>query len=116
MKVSIIIPTYNREKYLKAAIESALAQSYDNYEIIIVDDGSTDATQSIIHFYTEKFPQKVFSKYQNNSGATVARNNGLRMAQGELIAFLDSDDLYAETKLEQQVSLFKSNPDRVELF
>ncbi len=110
MKVSIIIPTYNREEYLPTAIDSILNQTYNNYEIIVIDDGSTDSTKEIITDYCSKYPGKIISLFQQNSGPTIARNKGIKTATGHLIAFLDSDDLYEPTKLEDQVAIFKESP------
>lgn len=94
---SIITPTYNRASYLSTTIKSVLAQSYKDYEHIIVDDGSTDNTQEIISNFTDQRLQYV---WQSNSERSAARNHGIRMAKGEYILFLDSDDTYFEHHLE----------------
>lgn len=102
-KVSVIIPTYNRARYVSEAIDSVLAQTFSDYEIIVVDDGSTDNTRDVIHAYEM---QKVNIRYvtQANSGPGAARNNGLRTAEGDWIAFLDSDDIWHPQKLEYQMA------------
>jgi glycosyltransferase involved in cell wall biosynthesis len=107
IKVSIIIPTYNRGWIIKEAIESVLAQDFIDFELIVVDDGSTDNTSEILHSYREDIT--VFQ--QNNKGVSAARNRGLSEASGRFIAFLDSDDLWLPQKLSRQVDFFNSNPD-----
>ena len=99
--VSILIPTYNSEKWIKLTIESVLAQSWKNKEIIIVDDGSTDKTYNIAKQYESKI-LKVIT--QENSGACVARNNAFSISQGDFIQWLDSDDLLDPYKIETQLS------------
>ena len=97
---SVIIPVYNRANTICDAINSVLAQSYSNYEIILVDDGSTDNLKEVIFQYGDN----ITYVYQNNSGASAARNNGIRRANGEFIAFLDSDDAWLPSKLEKQLA------------
>lgn len=110
MLVSVIIPTYNREKYIKKALYSVFLQSYQDFEIIIVDDGSTDDTKNILEPYLKD--PRVFYIYQQNQKVSRARNNGIRRARGEYIALLDSDDYWLDNKkLEKQVNFFKNNPD-----
>jgi len=104
--VSVIIPTYNRANYLQEALESVFRQNYHNFEIIVVDDGSTDDTRKII----DKYQDKIKYFWQDNSGPSVARNLGIKNSQGELIAFLDSDDLMLPDRLSLQVSKFLKNP------
>ena len=104
--VSVVIPTFNRSRATSAAVESVLAQTYPNFEIIVVDDGSTDGSgQVILQFITQKttslHPISLVS--QANQGASVARNSGISKARGEYIAFLDSDDCWDPEKLEYQV-------------
>lgn len=110
-KVSVIIPTYNCEKYLPETIESVLNQTYQDFEIIIADDGSTDNTKSIVSDYTNKFTGKILYCYQDNNGPAAARNKGIKKAKGEYIAFLDSDDLWLTNRLEEGVKALDSNPD-----
>jgi glycosyltransferase involved in cell wall biosynthesis len=105
--ISVIIPTYNRGWIIKEAIDSVLAQEYINYELIVVDDGSTDDTHDILNSYQKNF----LVLRQNNKGVSAARNRGLAAASGRLIAFLDSDDTWLPQKLSQQVDFFQSNPD-----
>lgn len=107
-KISIIIPTYNRAVSIKAAIDSVLAQTHTNFELIIIDDGSTDQTQEKIKPYLKD--SRIQYHYQENKGVSVARNAGLRKASGEWIAFLDSDDVWLPRKLETQISHLKANP------
>src|SRR5271157_607063 len=98
--VSVIIPTYNRCKYVQEAIESVLAQSFTNYELIVIDDGSTDETDKII---PKKYADKLNYVWQENQGESKARNLGISLAQGEYLAFLDSDDKWHPDKLKYQV-------------
>jgi glycosyltransferase involved in cell wall biosynthesis len=101
-EISIIIPTYNRIKTLAKAIDSALNQTYGHYEIIVVDDGSTDETGQ---FLKEKYSGAIRYLFQSNSGVSSARNSGIRAARNDLIAFLDSDDVWLPDKLENQAGL-----------
>jgi glycosyltransferase involved in cell wall biosynthesis len=106
-KVSVIIPTYNCANYLSQAVESVLNQSYDDYELIVVDDGSTDNTQQVLKPYRDRLR---YTFFQNNQGVSVARNRGIEMARGKLIAFLDADDWFLPDKLAAQVAYFRSHP------
>jgi len=106
--VSILIPSYNSEKWIKFTIESALAQTWRNKEVIIVDDGSTDNTFSIAKQYESKI-LKVIS--QDNSGACVARNKAFSISQGDFIQWLDSDDLLAHDKIKLQLSESDNNAE-----
>jgi glycosyltransferase involved in cell wall biosynthesis len=101
-KVSVIIPTYNRCEYVTRAIDSVLAQTYKNYEIIVVDDGSTDDTAKVLE---KRYKGKISYIYQKNQGPSAARNKGLRAALYDLVAFLDSDDFWLPRKLEYQIPL-----------
>lgn len=103
--VTVIIPTHNRANYLAEAINSVLGQTYKNYEIIVADDGSTDSTSEII----KQFGDKIRYFYQQNRGPSAARNTGIKNARGDLVAFIDSDDLWLPDKLSQQVQLFDKN-------
>jgi len=110
-KVSVIIPTYNCAKYLPEAIDSVLRQTYKEYEIIIVDDGSTDNTKEIVEDFIRRYPHiRIRYFYQENKGPAVARNEGIREARGEFIAFLDADDKCLPQRLEEEVKLL--NKDR----
>jgi glycosyltransferase involved in cell wall biosynthesis/SAM-dependent methyltransferase len=105
--ISVIIPVYNGSKYIQQAIDSVLNQTYTNYEIIVIDDGSTDGTREKLQPYRSK----IRYLYQENQGSAAARNLGIELAKGELIAFLDSDDYwYTPEKLEKQVAYFNENP------
>lgn len=106
--VSVIIPAYNAEKYLAETIESALAQTLQEIEVIVVDDGSKDGTAQI----AQSFPRVRYA-YQANAGVSSARNHAAALATGEFIAFLDSDDLWHPDKLRQQVEAFRLHPDSV---
>ena len=107
--VSVVIPTYNRATKVKKAIQSVLNQSYQDFEIIIIDDGSEDGTEESI----KGFSDKIIYVHQENKGSSNARNHGLRIAQGKYIAFLDSDDEYLPGKLIEQVAIMDQNPDVV---
>lgn len=104
--VSVIIPTYNSERYVADAVKSVLAQSYRPHEIIVVDDGSTDGTARVL----EPFVGAIRYLYQENRGEPAARNTGMRAATGEFIAFLDADDLWVPEKLELQMAYFVAHP------
>ncbi|MDL1963371.1 MAG: glycosyltransferase [Deltaproteobacteria bacterium] len=105
--VSVIIPTYNRGWILKETIDSVLTQDFTNFELIVVNDGSTDNTQDILNSYKED----IIVLQQNNKGVSAARNMGIASASGRLIAFLDSDDLWLPKKLSIQVDFFNANLD-----
>lgn len=108
-KVSVIIPTYNRARFVCKAVQSALDQSYGNLEVLIVDDGSTDDTRSVIE--AQYNDSRVFYIYQENRGQNGARNTALERATGDLICFLDSDNWWLPGKLEKQVEVMRNNPD-----
>ncbi|RLA81465.1 MAG: glycosyl transferase [Epsilonproteobacteria bacterium] len=105
MKITVIIPTFNREKLLVKAINSVLNQTIKVDEIIVVDDGSIDNTKCVI----ENLPIRYI--YQENSGVSSARNQGIKKASNEWICFLDSDDIWIETKIEEQILFHKNNPN-----
>ncbi len=102
IKISVIIPVFNGERFIAEAIQSVLNQNYELLEIIVVDDGSTDNTGKIV----EKFGSKVHYIFQENGGVAKARNTGLRAASGDYIAFLDADDLFCKDKLSTQLKQF----------
>jgi len=105
-KVSVIIPTYNCVNYLLSAMESVFAQTYQDFEVIVVDDGSTDGTREVLSPYTDKIKYI----YQENRGVSSARNRGVRESVGEYIAFLDADDVWVgEDKLSIQVDVLERN-------
>lgn len=93
VKLSIIIPAYNVEEYIGACIDSILSQSYENYEVIVIDDGSSDRTVEIVREYSKK-DTRVKLLQQKNSGPLMARNIGIECASGDYILFMDSDDMY----------------------
>jgi len=108
--ISVITPVYNREKYIKRAIKSALEQTYQKIEIIIIDDGSNDNTKEVIRPYLSDKRIRYF--YQKNQGVTKARNNGIRVANGKYIALLDSDDFWKNAqKLEKQIKFLEEHLD-----
>ena len=107
--VSVIMPVFNREHYVGDALDSILAQTYTNIEIIVVNDGSTDGSLDVLEDYRNRFSDKLLLINQKNQGQVVARNNGIAACSGEFIAFLDSDDLWLPEKLEKQIPLFDDN-------
>lgn len=104
-KVSVVIPAYNCERFIATAVKSVLEQSYKDYELIIVNDGSTDSTENVI----SEFRSRIVYVLQKNGGPANARNAGVTAAKGEYIAFLDQDDAWLPDKLETQVGLFEKN-------
>ena len=105
--VSVIVPTYNRAVLLSEAVNSVLLQTYQNIEIIVIDDGSTDDTTEVM----ATFGDRVRYTRRPNAGVNAARNLGLKQARGEFIALLDSDDLWAPFKIELQVRLLRTFTD-----
>lgn len=105
--VSVIVPVYNGQRYLEATLKSIFDQDYEPVEIIVVDDGSTDGTAEIVKSYPV-----VRYIYQNNQGPSAARNTGIAAAQGEMIAFLDADDLWLPNKLSLQVGYLRQHPEK----
>lgn len=112
--VSNIIIFYNAEAYFQEAIESVLSQSYENWELLLVDDGSTDGSTTLAKTYAQKYPEKIYY-YQHdnhqNRGMSTSRNLGIEQAKGEYIAFLDADDVWLPHKLSQQVAILECHPD-----
>lgn len=105
---SVIIPTFNRESFIKQSIDSVLNQTYANFELIVVDDGSTDATQALLKLFNDDRLQIII---QENHGVAHARNRGIEKAQGEYLAFLDSDDEWREDKLAKLVEAIAVNSE-----
>lgn len=105
--VSIIMPTYNCARFIEESVQSVLAQDYTNWELIIVDDCSTDHTQEVLEPYLLKYPNIHYSCLAKNGGPAVARSQALKQAKGEWVAFLDSDDLWAPDKLSLQIAFMK---------
>ena len=108
-EISVIIPTFNRAEHVIRAIESVLSQSYKDYEIIVVDDGSTDKTKDALEHYMDRIKYI----YQDNSGVSSARNKGIMAARGEWVAFLDSDDEWLPEKLEIQIDCIKETKEQI---
>lgn len=118
MKLSIIIPLFNKRDYVRKAVESVLAQTYSDYELIIVDDGSTDGSGEICDNLITPLPLSLSASHptiriihQTNAGVAVARNNGVAASHGEYVAFLDADDWWAPTYLERMNWLIENYPD-----
>lgn len=112
--ISIVTPFFNGRAYLRETIESVVQQSYTNWELLLIDDGSSDNGEEIAKSYSGNFPGKIFYFEHDghaNKGASASRNLGIAQSRGELVAFLDSDDLWLPEKLEKQVALFLSNPE-----
>jgi glycosyltransferase involved in cell wall biosynthesis len=107
--VSVVIPTYNRANYVLDAVESVRNQTYQDFEIIVIDDGSTDNTREVLSRLIDE--EAIVYHYQENSGESSARNRGISLAKGTYIAFLDSDDLFQPTKLEKQVDYLDNYPN-----
>jgi len=108
-KVSVIIPTYNRAELLPRAIKSVLEQTYQDFEIIVVDDGSTDNTEEVIKEFQEQDKRIKYIKHDKNKGGSAARNTGIKAAKGKYVAFLDSDDEWLQNKLECEVKILNNN-------
>lgn len=113
-KISIILPVYNGGKYISKAIESVLAQTFLDWELIIIDDGSTDNTKEVVGDFCEKDSRIKYIKNPQNLGIQKTLNNGLVLAQGKYIARIDADDVWIDTtKLEKQVEFLEKNTDYV---
>ena len=114
-KVSIISPCYNGEQYLKNYLDSVLAQTYSNIELLLVDDGSTDSTELIAKEYISKFAEKqrmlIYLKQEINQGQAAAVNRGLAAFSGEYLTWMDSDDIYYPNAIEDKVKFLEENPD-----
>lgn len=109
--VSIIVPTYNRAQLIGRAIQSVLNQTYQDFEIIVVDDGSTDNTEEIVKGFQDE--RIVYIRHSKKSGGAAARNTGIKMSRGEYIAFQDSDDEWLPEKLKKQMEVFKNTSPKV---
>lgn len=108
--VTVVIPAYNADQYLADTIESVLSQTFTDFEMLIIDDGSTDNTAEIAHLYAQR-DQRLAYFSQTNQGVSASRNRGIELAKGELIAFLDADDQWLPNKLEAHMKHFDSSPD-----
>ena len=113
LNVSIIIPTYNCARLIGRAIESVLNQTYRDFELIIVDDSSTDNTEKIIKKFQEQDKRVKYIRHEKNRGGSAARNTGIKNAKGEYIAFQDSDDEWLPEKLKKQMEVFKNTSSKV---
>jgi len=105
--VSVVIPFFNREGCLSRAIDSVISQTYDNWEIILVDDGSTDRSAEIAEYYSRDYPSKIHLIKQKNMGAGFSRNKAIAAAQGSFIAILDSDDQWSDNFLSRTMDAFE---------
>lgn len=104
-RVSVIIPSYNRAHLIGRAVQSVLNQTYKDFEIIVVDDASTDNTEKVVKSFSDERIR--YAWHKENRGGAAARNTGIKIAQGDYIAFLDSDDIWLPEKLEKQIQVFK---------
>ena len=111
LPVSVIMPVYNSENYLREAIDSILNQTFRDFELVIVDDCSTDSSAAIIEEYKKIDSRVVTHRQHKNSGIAAARNKGLQLSSGEYIAFMDSDDISLPDRLEKQNNFIKSHPE-----
>lgn len=109
-KVSVLIATYNCAALLPQAIDSALRQSYRDFEIIVIDDGSTDHARAVVEEYQKQYPEKIRYIYQENQGLAIARNTGIKAAQGGYLALLDADDIWRPDRLEKGMETIESGP------
>lgn len=109
-KVSVIIPTYNRQDFVREAIASVLAQTYQDFELIVVNDGSEDDTQTVVQEFSAIAPCIRYI-FQPNQGVSAARNTGVALSVGAFVAFLDSDDLWQPDKLKRQLAFFTAHPE-----
>lgn len=110
-KVSVIIPSYNCAKYLPEALDSVLAQTFQDWEVIVINNGSSDNTQDVVQSYIQKFGQRLRYIYQENSGVSCARNAGIKIAQGKYLAMLDADDKWYPNRLEEGIKVIESGDD-----
>jgi glycosyltransferase involved in cell wall biosynthesis len=112
-EVTVVIPTYNRVRFVGRAIRSALAQTYSDIEVVVVDDGSTDDTQTQIESLAQADERVRYLRHEANRGAQAARNTGIRAARGRYIALLDSDDEWLPNKLATQMAVFEQGPSNL---
>lgn len=112
--VSVIIPFFNQKNFLAEAIESVVAQTYENWELILIDDGSIDGSFEIAQEFVNQYPSRIFlytHKNRKNCGASSSRNLGMNHARGDFLTFLDSDDVFLPNTLEIEIKAFERNPD-----
>jgi teichuronic acid biosynthesis glycosyltransferase TuaG len=112
-KVSIIMPAYNCSQYIGESISSIISQTYNNIELVITDDGSTDATLSIANSYAERYPDIIKVYTQNNKGPGYARNNSILKCTGDYVAYQDADDFSVVKRIEEEMRTLSNNPDCV---
>ncbi|HLO50073.1 MAG TPA: glycosyltransferase [Kamptonema sp.] len=105
-RVSVVIPSYNCASYIAEAINSVFNQTYSDWEVIVVDDGSKDDTRAVVKCYGDR----IRYIYQKNQGVSIARNHGIQLARGEFVAFLDADDFFLPDKLAAQIAMFAAQP------
>lgn len=110
-RVSVVIPNFNYGAYIGETLQSALNQTYSDFELIVVDDGSTDNSLEIIRRFEDHFKGRLRLLTQPNQGVAVARNTGIQVSRGEMIAFLDADDIWLETTLEKTLGYLEAHPD-----
>jgi glycosyltransferase involved in cell wall biosynthesis len=108
-KVTVVMPVYNGERFLRESLDSVCAQTFQDFEVLCVDDGSTDNSAAVL----EQYAERIRVVRQKNSGQSAARNAGVRLAKGQYIAFLDQDDLWYPAKLMHQVAVLDAGPDVV---
>ena len=108
MLVSVVMPTYNCGKYIEESIKSVINQSVKDWELWIVDDGSTDNTDEVVKFYIDNYASIHYCKLSENGGPAVARTEGIKRATGKYVAFLDSDDIWMTDKLEKQITFMEA--------
>jgi glycosyltransferase involved in cell wall biosynthesis len=109
--VSVVVPAYNAEAFLGRALDSILAQTFEDWEIVLVNDGSTDETEAVVNRYAQRIGRRLRCFCQPNAGCGAARNRGIDAARGRFVAFLDADDEFLPRKLERQLGLFQARPD-----
>ena len=108
--ISVILPVYNRKYILKRALDSIIKQTFKNFELIIIDDGSTDNVKELISVYLNKHKNFKYFRY-SNQGVALSRNKGISLSQGIYVTFIDSDDEYKKTHLEKMICFMENNPD-----
>jgi glycosyltransferase involved in cell wall biosynthesis len=108
-KVSVVIPSYNSSQFIKTALKSIITQSYENWEALVIDDASTDDSMDVVDFFSTKDSRIRLITSRKNRGPALSRNKGIYHAYGQYIAFLDADDTWLPTKLEQQVAFLQKS-------
>jgi glycosyltransferase involved in cell wall biosynthesis len=108
-KVSVVIPVYNREKYVRSAVDSILSQTFSDFELLVIDDGSTDGSIAVVQSYSD--PRIRFVRNNTNLGVSATRDKGIQLARGEYLAFLDSDDCAYPDRLRKQTAFLDNHPD-----